>query len=168
MMSLAEGLMRQWIGEEDLATTVGIEEASWKETLANVCKEVYVPFPCLSSRFFFRPNKARFVCLLALTNVLPPFARVTFFYLPFHHHHHHHRKSDSRDCRVGPHHHTRSHTHTQNRTRATPHSTLPQTSALLGGMVAQEAIKLITRQYVPLGATCVWDGIRSGTGIVDA
>lgn len=93
LTEMAERLMRQWIGEEDLATTVGIEEASWKETLANVCKEV---------------------------------------------------------------------------TRATPHSTLPQTSALLGGMVAQEAIKLITRQYVPLGATCVWDGIRSGTGIVDA
>lgn len=52
VMSLAEGLMRQWIGEEDLATTVGIEEASWKETLANVCKEVYVPLPFfVSSRF---------------------------------------------------------------------------------------------------------------------
>lgn len=43
LTDLAGGLMRQWIGEEDLATTVGIEEATWKETLANVCKEVYVP-----------------------------------------------------------------------------------------------------------------------------
>lgn len=45
LTNLAEGLMRQWIGEEDLATTVGIDEASWKETLANVCKEVYVTDP---------------------------------------------------------------------------------------------------------------------------
>ncbi|GAA5984582.1 hypothetical protein JCM10908_003410 [Rhodotorula pacifica] len=92
LTKLAEGLVEQWRGGEDLAT-FGIEEQSWKETLANACREV---------------------------------------------------------------------------TRATPHSTLPQTSALLGGMVAQEAIKLITKQYVPLGATCIWDGIRSGTGIVDA
>ena len=169
LTEMAERLMRQWIGEEDLATTVGIEEASWKETLANVCKEVYVPLPFCVFPLFFVRTRPVLSASLALTNVLPPFARVTFFYLPFHHHHHHHhRKSDSRDCRVGPHHHTRTHTRTQNRTRATPHSTLPQTSALLGGMVAQEAIKLITRQYVPLGATCVWDGIRSGTGIVDA
>ncbi|GAA5865166.1 hypothetical protein JCM3774_002158 [Rhodotorula dairenensis] len=89
---LAEGLVEQWKDGEDLAQ-LGIDDASWKETLANACKEV---------------------------------------------------------------------------TRATPHSTLPQTSALVGGLVAQEAIKLITKQYVPLGATCVWDGIRSGTGIVDA
>ncbi|BGP19641.1 hypothetical protein JCM10213_000099 [Rhodosporidiobolus nylandii] len=64
--------------------------------------------------------------------------------------------------------------------RAPPTTTLPQTSALLGGIVAQEAIKLVTKQYVPLGTslssggakiggeTCVWDGVRSGTGIVDA
>lgn len=50
------------------------------------------------------------------------------------------------------------------------HSTLPQTSALLGGLVAQEAIKLITKQYVPLnpGETCIWDGITSMTGRVKA
>ncbi|BGP02964.1 NEDD8-activating enzyme E1 regulatory subunit [Rhodotorula toruloides ATCC 204091] len=52
--------------------------------------------------------------------------------------------------------------------RAPPSTTLPQTSALLGGLVAQEAIKVITKQYIPLNGTCVWDGIRSGTGIVDA
>ncbi|GAA5847895.1 hypothetical protein JCM5353_000031 [Sporobolomyces roseus] len=44
-------------------------------------------------------------------------------------------------------------------------STLPQTSALLGGLVAQEAIKLVTHQYVPVvGDTIVWDGITSMTG----
>lgn len=50
--------------------------------------------------------------------------------------------------------------------RAPPGTTLPQTSALLGGLVAQEAIKLITRQYGPLDGVCVWDGIRSGTGVL--
>ncbi|BGP43074.1 hypothetical protein JCM10449v2_007089 [Rhodotorula kratochvilovae] len=50
--------------------------------------------------------------------------------------------------------------------RAPPGTTLPQTSALLGGLVAQEAIKLITRQYGPLEGVCVWDGIRSGTGVL--
>ncbi|GAA5900782.1 Ula1p [Sporobolomyces salmoneus] len=49
------------------------------------------------------------------------------------------------------------------------HSTLPQTSALLGGLVAQESIKLVTKQYVPLvGETCIWDGITSMTGRVKA
>ncbi|GAA6010544.1 hypothetical protein JCM10207_001355 [Rhodosporidiobolus poonsookiae] len=64
--------------------------------------------------------------------------------------------------------------------RAPPSTTLPQTSSLLGGLVAQEAIKLVTRQYVPLGRvvapsgrftggeTVVWDGVRSGSGVVDA
>jgi amyloid beta precursor protein binding protein 1 len=28
-------------------------------------------------------------------------------------------------------------------------------------MVAQEAIKVITRQYVPVDNTCVFDGIRA-------
>ncbi|GAA5866109.1 hypothetical protein JCM8547_000601 [Rhodosporidiobolus lusitaniae] len=66
-------------------------------------------------------------------------------------------------------------------TRTPPSTTLPQTSALLGGLVAQEAIKLVTRQYVPLGTvltaggkgyvggeTSVWDGVRSGSGVLDA
>lgn len=34
-------------------------------------------------------------------------------------------------------------------------------SALTGGMVAQEVIKVLTRQYVPVDNTCVFDGIRS-------
>ncbi|GAA6023255.1 hypothetical protein JCM11491_003888, partial [Sporobolomyces phaffii] len=49
------------------------------------------------------------------------------------------------------------------------HSTLPQTAALLGGLVAQESIKLTTKQYVPLvGEVCIWDGITSMTGRVKA
>ncbi|KAK4052714.1 hypothetical protein OIV83_002001 [Microbotryomycetes sp. JL201] len=43
---------------------------------------------------------------------------------------------------------------------------LPQMAALLGGMVAQEAIKLITKQYVPLNGTCIVNGIRSTTSIL--
>lgn len=43
---------------------------------------------------------------------------------------------------------------------------LHNTSSLTGGMVAQEAIKLITRQYVPVDGTVVWDGIRSKTEVV--
>lgn len=38
-------------------------------------------------------------------------------------------------------------------------------SSVLGGMVAQEAIKLLTRQYVPVDGTCVFDGVRSKVGV---
>ncbi|TVY38076.1 NEDD8-activating enzyme E1 regulatory subunit [Lachnellula occidentalis] len=34
-------------------------------------------------------------------------------------------------------------------------------SALTGGMVAQEVIKIITKQYIPIDNTCVFDGITS-------
>lgn len=34
-------------------------------------------------------------------------------------------------------------------------------------MVAQEAIKIITKQYVPLNGTVVFDGIRSGSETFD-
>ncbi|KAK6819752.1 hypothetical protein PG987_016235 [Apiospora arundinis] len=34
-------------------------------------------------------------------------------------------------------------------------------SALTGGMVAQEAIKIITKQYIPIDNTCIFDGIAS-------
>ena len=36
-------------------------------------------------------------------------------------------------------------------------------SSLTGGMVAQEAIKIITRQYVPVNNTCIFDGIKGST-----
>lgn len=38
---------------------------------------------------------------------------------------------------------------------------LHNTSALTGGMVAQEIIKIITKQYIPIDNTCVFDGITS-------
>ena len=38
-------------------------------------------------------------------------------------------------------------------------------AALTGGMVAQEAIKIITKQYVPVDNICVFDGIGSRTGV---
>lgn len=34
-------------------------------------------------------------------------------------------------------------------------------SAVLGGMVAQEIIKVVTRQYIPVDNTCIFDGIES-------
>lgn len=34
-------------------------------------------------------------------------------------------------------------------------------SAATGGMVAQEVIKIITRQYIPIDNTCIFDGIES-------
>ncbi|KAJ4300267.1 hypothetical protein N0V88_002939 [Collariella sp. IMI 366227] len=38
---------------------------------------------------------------------------------------------------------------------------LHNVSALTGGMVAQEVIKIVTKQYIPIDDTCVWDGIGS-------
>lgn len=38
-------------------------------------------------------------------------------------------------------------------------------SALTGGMVAQEVIKVITKQYVPIDNTCVFDGIVSKAAV---
>lgn len=34
-------------------------------------------------------------------------------------------------------------------------------SAVTGGMVAQEMIKVITKQYIPADNTCIFDGIAS-------
>ena len=39
-------------------------------------------------------------------------------------------------------------------------------SSLTGGMVAQEAIKIITKQYVPVHNTCIFDGVRSKTEVL--
>ncbi|KAI8092661.1 ThiF family protein [Halteromyces radiatus] len=40
-------------------------------------------------------------------------------------------------------------------------------AALMGGLVAQEAIKLITRQYIPINNTCLFNGIASTSSVVD-
>jgi NEDD8-activating enzyme E1 regulatory subunit len=39
-------------------------------------------------------------------------------------------------------------------------------SALTGGMVSQEIIKVITKQYIPIDNTCIFDGIRSRTQVL--
>lgn len=38
-------------------------------------------------------------------------------------------------------------------------------SAVMGGMVAQEVIKVVTEQYVPVNNVCVFDGIESRVGV---
>lgn len=38
----------------------------------------------------------------------------------------------------------------------------------MGGIVAQEVIKLVTKQYIPLEGTLVFDGVRSASGVVVA
>lgn len=39
-------------------------------------------------------------------------------------------------------------------------------SSLSGGLIAQEAIKVITKQYVPVDNTCVFDGIKSKSSVI--
>ncbi|KZF19311.1 ubiquitin-like activating enzyme [Xylona heveae TC161] len=39
-------------------------------------------------------------------------------------------------------------------------------SALAGGMIAQEVIKVITRQYIPIDNTCLFDGIGSRSSVL--
>lgn len=48
------------------------------------------------------------------------------------------------------------------RLRANGHE-LHNISALMGGIAAQEAVKLISHQYVPMENTVVYDGIYSRT-----
>ncbi|KAI9821894.1 MAG: hypothetical protein M1827_002476 [Pycnora praestabilis] len=45
-------------------------------------------------------------------------------------------------------------------------SELHNISALAGGMVAQEVIKVITKQYVPIDNTCTFDGITSKSSVI--
>ncbi|KAF2739026.1 hypothetical protein EJ04DRAFT_541057 [Polyplosphaeria fusca] len=39
-------------------------------------------------------------------------------------------------------------------------------SALTGGLISQEVIKIITEQYIPVDNTCIFDGIRSKTAVI--
>lgn len=48
----------------------------------------------------------------------------------------------------------------------TPSAELPNTAAFLGGMVAQETIKMITKQYVPVEGYCVIDLVDTWTGVI--
>ena len=49
-----------------------------------------------------------------------------------------------------------------------PTADLPTTASFVGGLVAQEAIKLITKQYVPVLGYCVVDLVGSWTGVIGA
>ena len=49
--------------------------------------------------------------------------------------------------------------------RAESGAELHNISALTGGMVAQEVIKVITKQYVPVDNACVFDGIASKSAV---
>ncbi|KAI5292404.1 hypothetical protein KEM52_006381 [Ascosphaera acerosa] len=40
------------------------------------------------------------------------------------------------------------------------------TAALVGGMAAQEALKVMTRQYIPASGTVVYDGVTGRTGVL--
>ncbi|KAI8136894.1 putative NEDD8-activating enzyme E1 regulatory subunit [Fennellomyces sp. T-0311] len=40
-------------------------------------------------------------------------------------------------------------------------------AALVGGLVSQEAIKMITRQYIPINNTCIFNGIASTSNVYD-
>lgn len=39
-------------------------------------------------------------------------------------------------------------------------------ASLTGGLIAQEVIKAVTRQYVPVDNTCLFDGVGSKTGVL--
>ena len=47
-----------------------------------------------------------------------------------------------------------------------PTADLPNTAASLGGLVAQEVIKMITKQYIPINSVCVVDLIGTWTGML--
>ncbi|KAJ6487955.1 hypothetical protein C8R45DRAFT_995037 [Mycena sanguinolenta] len=47
-----------------------------------------------------------------------------------------------------------------------PTADLPNTAAFLGGLVAQEVIKMITKQYVPISSYCVVDLVETWTGTI--
>jgi len=48
----------------------------------------------------------------------------------------------------------------------TPTADVPNTAAFMGGVIAQETIKMITKQYVPQKGYCVIDLVESKTGVV--
>ncbi|KAL4977633.1 hypothetical protein BDW66DRAFT_132098 [Aspergillus desertorum] len=49
--------------------------------------------------------------------------------------------------------------------RRTEGGELHNISSLTGGLVAQESLKVLTRQYVPLDNTCIFNGIRSSSAM---
>ncbi|KAI9570967.1 hypothetical protein HD554DRAFT_2017835 [Boletus coccyginus] len=49
-----------------------------------------------------------------------------------------------------------------------PAAELPNTEASLGGMVAQETIKMITKRYIPVKGYCIIDLVDAWTGVIGA
>ncbi|KAI0290928.1 hypothetical protein B0F90DRAFT_1782013 [Multifurca ochricompacta] len=49
-----------------------------------------------------------------------------------------------------------------------PAADLPNVAAFLGGMVAQESIKMITKQYIPINGYCVVDLVDTWTGVLES
>jgi len=47
-----------------------------------------------------------------------------------------------------------------------PTADLPNVAAFLGGIVAQEVIKMITKQYIPVNGYCVIDLVDTWTGVL--
>jgi len=47
-----------------------------------------------------------------------------------------------------------------------PTADLPNVAAFLGGVVAQEAIKMVTKQYIPVNGYCVIDLVDTWTGVL--
>lgn len=43
---------------------------------------------------------------------------------------------------------------------------LHNVAAVTGGMVAQEVIKAVTKQYVPVDNTCLFDGVKSRASVL--
>lgn len=39
-------------------------------------------------------------------------------------------------------------------------------AALTGGLVSQEVIKVVTKQYIPVDNTCVFDGVKSKSSVI--
>ncbi|KAI8971404.1 ThiF family protein [Pilobolus umbonatus] len=44
---------------------------------------------------------------------------------------------------------------------------IPNIASLVGGLVAQESIKLITHQYIPINNTCIFNGITSTSNVFE-
>jgi amyloid beta precursor protein binding protein 1 len=53
------------------------------------------------------------------------------------------------------------------RSARAPTADLPTVAAFVGGLVAQEAIKLITQQYVPAKGYVVLDLVETWTGTIN-
>lgn len=66
---------------------------------------------------------------------------------------------------------TKTHQKRANKQRQRHHSLgaaeLHVVAAVMGGMAAQEAIKLLTRQFVPFSGTLIYNAIASTTTVLD-